>query len=103
MTPRGKPLGQKSLTVFLSYHGISMNALSQMCGVRARAVLKWIRRYAIDHDEKPAPTGQALVMEVDEMWHVLKKTATNSGSGKLVIAIQASSLTGSVGVMIKQP
>jgi transposase len=101
-TPRGKPLWQKSLAVFLYCHGISMNALGKMFGVRTSSVLKWIRRYAIAHAEKPAPTGKAIVMEVDEMWHFLKKNATNSGSGKLVIVIQASSLTGNVGVAIKQ-
>jgi hypothetical protein len=46
-----------------------------MFGVRASSVLKWIRRYAIDHYEKPASTGKAIVIEVDEMWHFLKKTA----------------------------
>src|SRR5918999_2327994 len=102
-TPRGRPLWQKSLAVFLYCHGVSMNALGRMFGVRTSSVLKWIRRYTIAHAEKPAPTGRAIVMEVDEMWHFLKKNATNSGSGKLVIVIQASSLTGNVGVAIKQP
>jgi hypothetical protein len=46
-----------------------------MFDVRVGSVLKWIRRDAIDHGEKPAPTGKATVMEVDEMWHFLKKTA----------------------------
>ena len=102
-TPRGKPPWQKSLAVFLYCHGLSINALSKMFGVRASSVLKWIRRYAIDHDEKPAPTGKALVIEVDEMWYFLKKNGTNSGSGRLLIVIQATSLTGSVGVVMRQP
>ena len=102
-TPRGKPLWQKSLAVFLYCHGLSINALSKMFGVRASSVLKWIRRYAIEHGAKPAPTGKAIVMEVDEMWHFLKKNGPNSGSGRLVIVLQASGLTGSVGVVIRQP
>jgi hypothetical protein len=30
-------------------------------------ILTWIRRYAADHAEKPAPNGQVLVLEIDEM------------------------------------
>jgi transposase len=102
-TPRGKPLWQKSLAVFLYCHGLSIIALSKMFGVRASSVLKWIRRYAIDHAEKPAPTGKALIIEVDEMWHLLKQNGTNSGSGRLLIVIQAASWTGNVGVVMQQP
>jgi transposase len=102
-TPRGRPLWQKSLAVFLYGHGVSMNALGRMFGVRASSVLKWIRRYAPEHDVKPSPSGKAVVMELDEMWHFLQKNVANSGSGKLWIVLQASSWTGSVGVVIKQP
>jgi transposase len=102
-TPRGRPLWQKSLAVFLYCHGVSMNALGRMFGVRASSVLKWIRRYATEHSDKPSPSGKAVVMELDEMWHFLQKNVANSGSGKLWIVLQASSWTGSVGVVIKQP
>jgi hypothetical protein len=80
-----------------------MNALGKMFGVRASSVLKWIRRYATEHCAKPAPYGTAIVLELDEMWHYLKKNGGNSGSGRLWIAIQASSWTGSAGVVISQP
>jgi transposase len=101
--PRGRPGWQKSLAVFLYCHGLSMNALGKMFGVRASSVLKWIRRYAADHAEKPVPSGKAIVLEVDEVWHFLKKNDTTSGSGRLLIVIQAASLTGSVGVVMQQP
>ena len=102
-TPRGRPLWQQSLAVFLYCHGVSMNALGRMFGVRASSVLKWIRRYATEHDVKPRPSGTAVVMELDEMWHFLQKNAGSSGSGKLWIVLQAGSWTGSVGVVITQP
>ena len=102
-TPRGRPLWQKSLAVFLYCHGMSMNALGKMFGIRASSVLKWIRRYATEHTVKPAPAGHAIVLELDEMWHYLKKNGANSGSGRLWIMIQASSLTGNVGVVMQQP
>ena len=94
---------QQSLAVFLSCHGVSMNALGKMFGVWTSTILTWIRRYAADHAEKPAPSGKAIVRERDEMWHVLKKNGANSGSGRLWIVIQAASLTGSVGVVMRQP
>jgi transposase len=102
-TPRGRPMWQKSLAVFLYCHGLSMNALGKMFGVRASSVLKWIRHFAMEHAAKPEPVGKAIILEVDEMWHFLKKNGTNSGSGKLLIVIQAASLTGNVGVVMRQP
>jgi len=102
-TPRGRPLWQKSLAIFLYCHGISMNALGKMFGVHASSVLQWIRRFATAHYAKPEPVGKAIVLEVDEMWHFLKKNGTNSGSGRLLIVLQATSLTGNVGVVIRQP
>ncbi len=101
--PRGRPIWQKSLAVFLYCHGVSMNALGKMVGVRASSVLKWLRRDATAHDVKPAPGGNAMVMELDEMGHFLPKNAGSAGSGKLVIMIQASSWIGSAGVALRQP
>jgi transposase len=80
-----------------------MNALAKMFRVWTSMILTWIRRYAADHAEKPAPNGKAIVLEIDEIWHFLKKNGANSGSGRLWIVIQAASLTGSVGVVMQQP
>ena len=52
-TPR-----QQSLAVFLSCHGVSMNALGKMFGVWTSTILTWIRHYAADHAEKPLPAGR---------------------------------------------
>ena len=102
-TPRGKPIWQKSLVVFLYCHGVSMNALSKMFQVQTSSILKWIRKFAKEHYEKPEPKGKAIVMELDEMWHYIKKNGRNSGYGKLWIVLQDSSLTGNVGIVMKQP
>lgn len=100
-TARGRPVWQKSLAVFLYCNGMSMNALANMFGVQASSVLKWIRNYAVKHYEKPEPEGSAIIMELDEMWHYIKKNGTNSGYGKLLIAIMANCLTGNVGIVTK--
>ena len=102
-TPRGSPPWQKSLAVFLYCHGVSMNALGKMFGVWTSTILTWMRRDAAAHAEKPAPSGKAIVLERDAMGHFLKKHGANSGSGRLWIVIQAASLTGSAGVVMRQP
>ena len=99
-TPRGRPVWQKQLSVFLYCHGISMNALAGMFKVRTSSVLKWIRGYAKQNYEKPEPRGHAIIMELDEIWHYVKKNSVSSGYGKLLIVIQDNCLTGSVGIMI---
>ncbi len=51
-----------------------MNALAKMFHVRTTSVLKWIRKFAKEHYGKPDPDGKAIIMELDEMWHYVKKT-----------------------------
>jgi len=80
-----------------------MNALAKMFGGWASTILTWIRRYAADHAEKPTPSGKAIAREIDAMWHFLKKDGANFGSGRLWMVIQAASLTGSAGVVMRQP
>lgn len=77
--------------------------LSKMFGVHTSSILKWIRRVATGHSVKPDPTGKAIVMQIDEMSHFLKKNAASVGSETRAIAIQANSLTGNVGIVIRQP
>ncbi len=102
-TPRGKPLAIKLLSVYLYCHGISMNAIGIMFGTHTSTILRWVRKFARDHYEKPEPEGKAIIMELDEMWHYIKKNELSSGYGKLLIAIPVSSLIGNVGIEIQQP
>jgi insertion element IS1 protein InsB len=72
-TPRGKLLQTKIKAVLFYLSGISMNRIAFLLRVSAQAVLNWIRAFAIEHYKKPEPTGKAIVLELDEMWHYLKK------------------------------
>ena len=47
------------------------------------------------HYEKPAP-GDAIIVELDEMWHYLGSKKTSYGSGKLIVEKLESLLTGNV-------
>jgi transposase-like protein len=79
-------------------HGLSLNAIARLFGVSTPAVLKWVRKFAQETYNKPKP-GSAIIMELDEMWHFIKKNPTSSGSGRLIVAIPANSLTGNVAIV----
>jgi insertion element IS1 protein InsB len=72
-TPRGKPLNTKINAVLFYLSGISMNRMAFLLRVSAQPVLNWIRAFAKEHDEKPEPAGSTIVLELDEMWHYVKK------------------------------
>ena len=101
--PRGKPLAMKITAVLLYVSGLSMNRTAKLVGVSTPTVQAWIEQFAKAYAQKPEPQGRAVVIELDEMWHYLKKSRTSSGSGRLGIALQAAWLTGSAAVAIEPP
>src|SRR5918994_1632703 len=98
--PRGMPLRVKVTAVLLYLSGLSMNRTAKLLGVSTPSVMTWIERFAKVYAQKPEPEGRALVVELDEMWHYLKKRPTSSGSGKLGIVLQGGSWTGNAAVAI---
>ena len=101
--PRGMPLAGKAAAVLLYVSGLSMNRTAKLLGVSTPTVQAWLERFAEDHAKKPEPEGRALVIELDEMWHYLKKNPRSSGSGKLGIVLQGGSWTGKAAVAIELP
>ncbi len=101
--PRGMPLRVKVTAVLLYLSGLSMNRTAKLLGVSTPSVMTWIEQFAKEHAPKPAPEGRALVLELDEMWHYLKKRPTSSGCGRLGIVLQADWLTGSWAVVTAPP
>jgi transposase len=97
--PRGMPLRVKVTAVLLYPSGLSMNRTAKLLGVSTPSVQAWIERFAEVYARKPEPEGHAVVVELDEMWHFLKKSRTSPGSGRLGIALQGGSSTGSWGVV----
>jgi transposase-like protein len=97
--PRGMPLAMKVTAVLLYVSGLSMNRTAKLLGVSTPTVMTWIERFAEVYAQKPEPEGHAVVVELDEMWHFLKKSGTSSGSGRLGIALQTGSSTGNWGVV----
>ena len=101
--PRGMPLRVKVTAVLLYLSGLSMNRTAKLLGVSTPSVMTWIEQFAEAYAQKPEPEGRAVVVELDEMWHFLKKSGTSSGSGRLGIVLQAAWLTGSAAVVTPAP
>ena len=101
--PRGMPLRVKVTAVLLYLSGLSMNRTAKLLGVSTPSVMTWIERFAEAYAQKPEPEGRAVVVELDEMRHFLKKRPTNSGSGRLGIVLRGGWLTGSAGVVTPPP
>ena len=96
-TPRGRPSNEKAMAVLLYTLGLSFNAIARIYGVATSTVMRWVQTFAEKTYEKPVP-GQAVIVELDEMWHYLRSKKTNSGSGRLIVAVPIGSLTGNVAI-----
>ena len=100
---RGKPLALKAAAVLLYVSGLSMNRTAKLLGVSTPTIQAWLEQFAAAYAQKPEPEGRAVVIELDEMWHYLKKRPTDSGSGRLGIVPQDEWLTGNAGVVTPPP
>ena len=100
---RGKPLALKAAAVLLSVSGLSMNRTAKLLGVSTPTIQAWLEPFAQAYAQKPEPEGRAVVIELDEMWHYLKKSQSRFGSGRLGIVLQGSWWTGNAAVVTKPP
>ena len=101
--PRGMPLAMKVTAVLLYLSGLSMNRTAKLLGVSTPSVMAWIEQLAKTYAQKPEPEGRAVAVELDEMWHYLKKSRTSSGSGRLGIVLRGEWLTGNAAVVTPPP
>src|ERR671929_275086 len=76
---RGKPLAMKAAAVLLYVSGLSMNRTAKLLGVSTPTVQAWLEQFAAAYAQKPEPEGRAVVIELDEMWHYLKKVPATLG------------------------
>ena len=75
--PRGMPLRVRVEAVLLYLSGLSMDRTAKLLGVSTPSVQAWIERFAEVYAQKPEPEGRAVVVELDEMWHFLKKSGAS--------------------------
>ena len=89
-TPRGKPAALKREAAGPYCTGLSMNAIGKRLGVSAQSVMRRVRDHARDHCPKPEPAvSRTAVVELDEVWHFVKKRPASSGSGRRANAAPA--------------
>ncbi len=101
--PRGMPLRVKLTAVLLYVSGLSMNRTARLLGVSTPSVMAWLEQFANTYAQKPEPEGRAVVIELDEMWHYLRRSPTSSGCGRLGIVLQDVSSIGSWAVVTRPP
>jgi transposase len=99
----GKPLAMKVTAVLLYVSGLSMNRTAKLLGVSTPTIQAWIEQFAQAYAQKPEPEGRAVVIELDEMWHYLKKSRTSSGFGRLGIVLPGDWWTGNAAVVMLPP
>ena len=92
---------QTKLTVCLLYiNGLSFRTIAHLLHTSATSVLSWVRKFALQHYEKPQPNSEVVAIQLDEMWHFLHLKKTNSRYGKHIVLIQDNSLTGNAAIVI---
>src|SRR5438128_11970271 len=87
---RGKPLAMKATAVLLYVSGLSMNRTAKVLGVSTPTIQAWLEQFAAAYAHKPEPEGRAVVIELDEMRHYVKKSPSRSGYVRLGIVLQGS-------------
>jgi len=50
-----------------------MRTISKVVHTDLHAVYRWIRKFAEENYEKPEPASDAIVVELDKMWHYIQK------------------------------
>src|SRR5215211_9517738 len=100
---RGKLLVLKAAAVLLDVSGLSMNRTAKLLGVSTPPLQAWLEQFAAAYAQKPEPEGRAVVIELDEMWHYVKKSPSRSGSGRPGIVLQGRWWTGTAAVVTRPP
>ena len=75
---RGMPLTMKVKAILLYVSGLSMNRTAKLLRVSTPTIQAWLEQFAEVYAQKPEPEGHAVVVELDEMWHYLKKLGRQS-------------------------
>ena len=60
-----------------------MNRTAKLLGVSTPTIQAWLEPFAAASAQKPEPEGRAVVIELDEMWHYLKKVRDPMGLDSL--------------------
>ena len=90
----------KLIACLLYISGLSLRTIARLLHTSATSVLSWVRKFALQNYEKPQPNSDAVIIQIDEMWHFLHLKKTNFGYGKHIVLLQDSLSTGNVVIVI---
>ena len=77
----------------LYLEGVGFRGISRLTGVSHVSVLKWVRELGTRIEElRPKEGGSVNIMELDELWHFVKKSPTNAGSGLPMTEMDSKSM-----------
>src|ERR1700728_2196923 len=89
--PKSYPaeMHQKALSLYLE--GLGFRAIGRLLGVSNVTVLNWVRQAALSLPE-PEKAGLVDIVELDELWHFVKKRRKNAGYGLLLTVYETPQL-----------
>ena len=92
----------KAQAIAMYLEGLGFRAIGRLLGVSNVAVLKWVRQAA---DVLPAPSCVKVVdvLELDELWHFVKKRLSHSGCGLRLTVNETPLLTSKQVVVVAEP
>jgi len=90
----GKSEKDKLTAIWLYMHGLSFRAIAKFSKVSHKTIYDWVKAYALKNYIKPEPKGEAVIVELDEMWHYIHSKKTKSGYGRLIAVIPVNLSTG---------
>ena len=81
---------QRFLAITLFRKGLSLRSIAEIIGTNNVTILQWVRsigRYVKEHVlAQPIENTDSLdIIEIDEMWHYVKKNSENYGFGLLTL------------------
>jgi transposase len=87
---RGKSNEIKEQALKMYLEGLGFRAIGRLLNVSNVSVLRWIKKISnklkeIIEKENKLSVSEIKKMELDEMWHYVKKKKKNSGSGLQLI------------------
>jgi len=91
---KGRSVNTKIIALFLYVSGLSLRTIARFVKTDVHAVYRWILEYGRANYEKPEPQGDAVIVELDEMWHYLHSKKLKSGYGRLIAEIPINLSTG---------
>lgn len=91
---------QKAIALYLE--GLGFRAIGRLLGVSNVTVLKWVRQAALQLPEPEKPTFVDII-ELDELWHFVKKRRKNAGFGLVLTVYETEHLPSSSAAVVFSP